>query len=183
MQTIETPRLIIRKFSPDDWQSLKALIVWYNSSHYAVYDHRWPTSDRKIKDICRTFVATDGFFAVCLKDSREFVGYISLTPEESDGVYNLGYCFQPQHHGNGYAFESCLALFEYAFNTLDASKIVTGTAAENADACKLLNKLGMEMTGSSKCSFYRDQNGRPIEFMACRYELSGALIKQSGIFN
>ena len=179
MQSIETRRLILRSFSLRDWRYLKALIVWYNASPYAAYDHPWPASDKKIKDLCRSFAATEGFFAVCSRDTGDFIGYVSISPAESQDVLNLSYCFNQQHHGNGYAYESCMALLDYAFVTLKAIKVVTGTASENIPACVLLKKLGFEMTGCAPCSFHKDVHGKPIEFLACRYALSSKRVKQA----
>jgi RimJ/RimL family protein N-acetyltransferase len=142
MPTIETPRLILRSFTLGDWRPLKELIIGFSASPYAVYDHPWPHADRKIKDVCRRFAANEGFWAVCLKGSRDFIGYICLTPEQAPGVFNLGYCFHSPYQGRGYAYESCGALVEHAFQTLLAEKIISGTASENIPSCALLNKLG-----------------------------------------
>ncbi len=171
MTSFETPRLVIRNFKPEDWRLLKELIIWFNASEYAAYDHPWPASDRKIKELCRRFAANGGYFAVLIKSTHDFIGYISLVQTETPGVYNLGYCVNAAFHGQGYATESCRAALRYAFEKLGASKIISGTASENIPSCALLHKLGFKMTGSAVFSFHRDKHGVPIEFLGCQYEL------------
>lgn len=172
MRELNTARLRIRNFVPEDWKPLQDMIVWYMSSPYAAFDHPWPTSDDEIKGICAWFASTDDCLAVRLKDTDTFIGYVGLNPEDQPGVFNLGYCFDVQYHGQGYAFESCKALIDYAFHELKAEKIVTGTADENVPSCKLLVKLGMEKVKSVVASFRNDENGSPIEFSGCAYELN-----------
>ena len=51
MTTIETDRLTIRNFGADDWQDLQEMVIKYQESEYARYDHQWPTCMEEIKDI------------------------------------------------------------------------------------------------------------------------------------
>lgn len=147
------------------------MIIWYMSSPYAACDHQWPTSDVEVEGICAWFASSDDFLAVRMRDNDDFVGYISLNQTEDAGVYNLGYCFNVHYHGQGYAYESCKALVDYAFHDLSAAKIITGTADENIPSCKLLGKLGMIKVENVMASFRNNENGLPIEFCAGVYEL------------
>ena len=51
MNAIETDRLVIRNFVIDDWRDLHEMVVKYQASEYAHYDHQWPTEAEEIKGI------------------------------------------------------------------------------------------------------------------------------------
>lgn len=171
MKTIETSRLIIRNFTLNDWEQLKKIIIQFESSPYAAYDAQWPTSDDEIKKITEWFASGDSYFAVCLKDNGSLIGFIALNKSEDKNEYNLGYRFDFDYHGNGYATESCQAIIEYAFIDLNAERIVTSTALENQPSCNLLYKLGMRKISERVGSFKKDLNGKPIEFLGADFEL------------
>ena len=168
---IETPRLLLRGFMHSDWRALQQLILWYSSSPFAAFDHPWPTSDSRIKEICRWFSASESFRAVCLKENGSFIGYISLSPTDEAGVLNLGYCFHGLYHGRGYALESCRAVIKEILNVSSISKIETGTARDNIPSCRLLEKLGFDLTRSEECAFQTDDKGNRLTFLGDIYEL------------
>lgn len=173
MDPIETERLTIRNFRKDDWEDLREMILQYESSEYAVYDHQWPTSEDELKGIADWFSKGDRFLAVCLKRTGRFIGLVSLNEDGcQEEVYGLGYILNFDYHGRGYATEACKAVVDYAFAGLGAERVVTGTAAANRPSCRLLERLGLKRMGESTGSFRRSPDGKPIEFTAFTYALS-----------
>jgi RimJ/RimL family protein N-acetyltransferase len=170
---METDRLVIRNFSIDDWQDLQEMIIQYQASEYAIYDHKWPTSTEEIKGIAKWFADGDSYLAVCLKNTRKLIGFVSTNQNKKEGSLDvsLGYCFNFNYHGKGYATESCQALIDYAFEQLGADRIVTGTAAANHPSCQLLKRLGLKKTGESTGSFWNTPDGKPIEFLGFSFAL------------
>ena len=114
MTTIETKRLIIRNFKTSDTETLLEMILQYEASEYAVYDQPWPVSPEEIKGVTEWFASRDSYLAVCLKDTQRFIGFVALNPEQKEGCheYNLGYIFNSNFHGKGYATEACHAVIE-----------------------------------------------------------------------
>lgn len=178
MREITTPRLRIANFSPEEWKDLQRMIIWYMSSPFASFDHQWPVSDEEMKGICTWVASTDDFLAVRLREDNRFIGYVCLSPTGEEDTYNLGYCIHGPFHKNGYAYESCQALVDFAFRKLGAKKIISGTADENRPSVKLLKKLGFSVTGSTTGSFRQDEEGKPIEFTGCEYALVNSKISQ-----
>lgn len=174
MNPIETERLVIRNFDVDDAEALHDMIVQYQASDYAPYDQPWPTSPEEIKGITEWFASGDHFLAVCLKESGQFIGFVALNPEEAEGspAYNLGYVFDFQYHGHGYATEACRAVLDRAFGPLQAARVISGTAAVNRDSCRLLERLGFRKTGETTSSFTTNDEGKPIEFPGYIYAIS-----------
>ncbi len=174
MVTLETKRLIIRNFKIDDCEALHEMIVQYEASELAAYDQQWPTSEQEIKGITQWFASEDHFLAVCLKDTSEFIGFVALNPEEGEASreYNIGYVFNSDYHGHGYATEACKVVLDRAFGQLQATRVITGTAALNQNSCRLLERLGFQKIGEKLSSFKNAEDGTPIEFLGCVYALS-----------
>ena len=174
MTRLETERLIIRNFRSDDWEALHTMINQYAASKFAAYDHQWPTSPEEIRQIAAWFAGGDDYLAVCLKESGRLIGLVSLSPEQpADGrEFNLGYMFNFDYHGHGYATEACRAVIGHAFTHLQAQRVITGTAAANRASCRLLEKLGFRKTTARIGSFGSRQDGKPLEFLGYRYVLA-----------
>ena len=117
MTTLTTERLVIRNFTIDDASALREIILQYQASEYAVYDLAWPTSVDEIRGVAEWFASGDTFLAVGLRESGGLNGYVALNPVEEasvqdhgpNHVYGLGYCFNFDYHGRGYATEACRA--------------------------------------------------------------------------
>ena len=174
MIPLETERLVIRNFETSDWGYLHEMIIQYEASEYAAYDQSWPTSPEEIKGVVEWFSSGDNFLAVCLKDRGQFIGFVALNPEQSDEnpAYNLGYIFNYNFHGKGYAAEACRAVLSRAFGRLSAERVVSGTAAVNQASCRLLERLGFRKISQSVGSFRTAANGEPVEFLGYQFALT-----------
>jgi len=180
--TLTTERLVIRNFSVDDAPALREIILQYQASEYAVYDHAWPTSVDEIRGVAEWFASGDTFLAVCLRERGKLIGYVRLHPVEEVGaqdhqpcqVCGLGYCFNFDFHGRGYATEACRAALGRAFDELGADRVTAGTAAANAPSCSLLARLGFRRAGEHPASFRTNPDGTPIEFLAYSFALGRA---------
>ena len=146
MIPLETDRLIIRNFRPDDWQELQELAIEYRASKWAKYEEPWPTSDEEVKGMATWFAGGDGYLATCLKSTGKLIGLVAIDRrnEQAEHVHNLGYVFHPGYHGQGYATEACHAAMAHVFGSLAADSILTGTNPENAESIRLLKKLGLK---------------------------------------
>lgn len=49
MIMIETERLCIRNFTPEDWQAIQAVIVHDQASESAKYEPPWPTATEEVQ--------------------------------------------------------------------------------------------------------------------------------------
>jgi [ribosomal protein S5]-alanine N-acetyltransferase len=182
MMALETERLIIRNFKISDWEALHEMIMQYEASGLAAFDQPWPTKPEEIRGVAEWFAGGDSYLAVCLKDSGRFIGFVGLSPEQKEDCreFNLGYIFNFDYHGKGYATEACRAVLKRAFEDLQADQVITGTAAANVSSCKLLEKLGFHKTAENTGSLRNDENGKPIEFFGYSYALTRDEWKAAG---
>ncbi len=166
MTPMETERLIIRQFAEGDWPGLHEMIVRYHEFENAAYDptHPWPTAPEEIRKIAAWFASGESYLAVCLKDTGRFIGFVCLNPLEKEGSreYNLGYIFDSNYRGQGYATEACRAMLGRAFGELQADQVVTGTATSNVPSVRLLHRLGFRSTGEGRFALSRDEWERGI---------------------
>jgi RimJ/RimL family protein N-acetyltransferase len=159
MITIETDRLTIRNFGPDDWQDLQEVAVQYRASEWAKYEDPWPTSTAEVKGMVERFAQGDDYLAACLKATGKLIGLIAIErrKDQEGAVHNLGYVFHPGYHGHGYAAEGCRAAMEYVFGQLAADGILTGTHPDNASSVRLLKKLGLGEIGRGEFAISKEE--------------------------
>jgi len=169
---IETDRLIIREFELNDWCDLQQMIIQKEASKYAVYDHQWPVSDEEIKRIIKWFVDKPNYFAICTKEPK-LIGYVLLIDTENADEIDMGYCFNEDYMGKGYATEACTVLITYAFDKLKVKKVICNTAQKNVPSCNLLTRLGMTKVAELPDTTLRnDEQGNPITFLGVRYVMT-----------
>ena len=170
MISINTARLVIRNFVPDDWRGLQEIILDKESSAYAIYDYPFPTSDKAVQEITGKFAQGDDFLVVYALSLHKIIGYIAINAETGD-ARNLGYAFHSAYHRQGFAGEACTAVINYVFRTQGVEKFTSGTANLNHPSYSLLVKLGFRKTGESITSFRTAPNGKPIEFTGSSFLL------------
>lgn len=157
MISLQTERLVVRNFTPDDWPALQTVIVAYQVSDSAQYEDPWPTSDEKVQGIASWFASGDDYLAVCLKEEGTLLGMVAINrrTDQEAPVYNLGYVFHPGYAGQGYATESCRAAMGYLFDELGAEGILTGTHPDNKPSVALLKRLGLHAVGDGEWALSR----------------------------
>ncbi|MBR6897473.1 MAG: GNAT family N-acetyltransferase [Lachnospiraceae bacterium] len=103
---------------------------------------KFETSRRIFADSMReSFAVFDmGTWGIFKKDTREMIGYLSLTPQE-DGV-GLGYCVMSSHRRRGLGAASCRALLEYAREELGARRFIIRCNTDNEASAGLARRLG-----------------------------------------
>ncbi|WP_411680318.1 GNAT family N-acetyltransferase [Clostridium thailandense] len=83
------------------------------------------------------------YWPIYLIDSNENIGCCGLRPYDFDkNIFEMGIHLKSKYWGNGFASEACLALIEYAFNTLRVDGLFAGHNPKNIASSKLLKKLG-----------------------------------------
>jgi [ribosomal protein S5]-alanine N-acetyltransferase len=154
--TLQTERLRLRNFRPEDAPALRQSVLRYQATPYAAYDQPWPTSEAEIAGVVAWFASADQYLAVCRRDTGCYLGFVCLNPEESAGgrTYNLGYIFDTEYQGHGYAGEACRAMLDHAFRDLDAAEVVSGTPVEHARSVRLLHRLGF-VQPDAQVGFFR----------------------------
>ena len=174
MIRIETERLLIRNFTPEDWKDLLEISQKYEKTEMAKYDQQFPQTEEDMKHIVNWIAKGDGFAAVVLRENPKVIGLLQFQRRgeiKKEIVHGFGYVFNSDYQGNGFATEASKEILNFVFKEFKAKRIVAGTAAVNTKSCKLLERLGFREIKRKKASFRKDSKGNPIEFIASEYEL------------
>ncbi|MDY5956799.1 MAG: GNAT family N-acetyltransferase, partial [Frisingicoccus sp.] len=107
---IETPRLILREFVPEDLAGLYRLYEESDTRYIEPLAKDPEEELEKLKSYIHYIYGFYGFglWAVCLKESGELIGRCGLQVEliGDEGEYELGYMVSGKYTGCGYASEA-----------------------------------------------------------------------------
>ncbi|MDQ0806222.1 GNAT family N-acetyltransferase [Priestia megaterium] len=177
MKKIETDRLIIRNFYKADSRGLLEYLA--NPRVSCFLEDKVQTMEEAALKIQKRG-EDDSIIAVCLKESDYLIGEIFYLKEEPD-TYSIGWHFNAQYEGKGYASESVKAFLKYLFTQKDARRVYAYVEEDNYKSQKLCKKLGMRKEGCfvEFISFTTYKDGTP------KYEntLQYALLKNEWIKN
>lgn len=125
-----------------------------------------PISVGEAKILCRERSKGTEFLAAALKsDSLKLVGHVSFIQEGPRHflTWEIGFIFNPAYQNKGYATEASRAIIRYAFDKMEAHRIVAYCSTENAASWKVLEKCGMKLEGTRRQNAYfqLDENGQP----------------------
>ncbi|MBJ3783956.1 GNAT family N-acetyltransferase [Devosia sediminis] len=82
--------------------------------------------------------------AVELREDKHLIGEVSLIWRSAEARQGeLGWIFDPQFHGRGYATEATNALLDLGFGSADLHRIFARCAARNDPSWRLMERLGM----------------------------------------
>lgn len=151
---LETPRLLLRRFTEADVDSLASLhgdpaVMRYIDGPRPV--PRAVVADETLPAILREYdQLPEGFggFVAVLRSTGDFVGWFALRPANSvglDGGTELGYRLLPVHWGHGYATEGARALVDSAFADLGVDRVVATTMTVNVGSRRVLEKAGLRL--------------------------------------
>ena len=145
--------MIVRDFIPEDATDLQEILGDDETMKNCEPAYDFEKTQEFLTSFC---IGRKGAVAAVHKESGKMIGYI-LFNEMNEGIYELGWFFNRSFWRQGYAYESCKAVIDFAFKGLSAHKIF----AETTDTVKsvgLMRKLGMQLEGIHR-SQTKDLNG------------------------
>lgn len=138
MEQLQTRRLLIRPFRPEDAPALQEIFGDGPTMEYIEPPYTQEQTTEFLESFC---IGRQGAVAAVLPDSGKLIGYLLFKPLEPQ-VYEIGWIFHRRFWGNGYAFEACKALIRYAFETLCIQRLLAETT-DPVRSASLMCKLGM----------------------------------------
>lgn len=146
MSVIETDRLIVRTFAPDDVTAWLAIVTQPEVRQYL------PLATAPTLELVRAGVERqvdeqqrEGFssWAILRKSDDALIGRCGLhrLPE---GYVEIAWIFDPAVWGQGYATEAATAGLNYGFTTVGLSKIYALIDPRNAGSMAVAYRVGMQ---------------------------------------
>ena len=148
---IETERLLLRPLDPAT--DVDALYAYQSREDVCRYIPYPPLSRDQVAERladpkrASSTIEEQGQFAhlaVVVRETGQVIGDVLLiyvSAEHRTG--EIGYAFNPDHFGHGYATESCRALLRLAFEDMDLHRVIARIDARNEASAAVLRRLGM----------------------------------------
>ena len=148
MDSIETPRLFLRQWTPEDREPFYRI-----NSDPRVMEHFPGTLSRSESEQLivgiESHFARHGFglFAAELRETRQFIGFIGISIPAFDAPFmpavEIGWRLDPAFWNRGLATEGARAVLRYAFDVLELKEVVSFTVPDNFASRRVMEKLGM----------------------------------------
>ena len=160
-QTIiaETERLILRRYEKEDLQDL---FEYLSDREVVKYEPYQPMTLDEAKENLAWRIGTDEMVAVELKASHKMIGNVYMGRRDFEAL-EIGYVFNRDYWGHGYAAESCAALIRQAFSN-GIHRIYAECDPNNQSSWKLLEALGFQREAHFRKNvyFWKDEAEKAI---------------------
>lgn len=150
MLTLDTPRLYLRPWVPEDYAPFRALNADPDVMRFFPACLSTAESDAMADEIIRRFERQKAFglWVAEEKSSGEFTGFVGLNipsaPFDFSPCTEIGWRLAKRFHGKGYATEAANVVLHHAFMTLNMPEIVAFTAKVNLPSERVMVKAGMQ---------------------------------------
>ena len=110
---IETKRTVLRDFRVEDVDDLQEILGDEQVMEYLEPPYSRERTERFLRDFCM-----DGRNALAVEHlaSGKMIGYVLFKAYGQPEVYEIAWIFNKGCWGNGYAYEACSSIMEYAFS-------------------------------------------------------------------
>src|SRR5215207_7506704 len=148
MVRLETERLLLRDFAPDDWPALHAVESRGDVARYQSFEPRTPEESRAYVTAASedaTQASRETYdLAVILVAENLLIGRCGLGLTNPDlGEAMLWYTIHPSYWGQGYATEAAHRLLAFGFDELRLHRIWADCDPANSASVRVLVKLGL----------------------------------------
>lgn len=147
--SIETMRLILRKFRPDD--TFHMYKNWASDKETLKYLPWGPHSDvnvthRRILSWVENYKQTNVYnWAIYLKSDNQVIGSISVEiTNDKDRSCEIGYCIGKSYWGREIVLEALRAIMHYLSSEVGYKKIIAKHDVLNTASGRVMQKAGMK---------------------------------------
>ncbi len=163
---LTTARLNLRLFRPQD----QADEVRQQQDPQVVRFIREPLTDEQAEAFFEQFTKpyeakVDEWLGICVERLEQpcNIGAISFKIHcDKSAVFEIGYRFNPEFQGQGYAFEAVSNMVQWLFDVAKAHKVMALCDPENHPSYKLMEKLNMQREGCLRQHFKLGQQWRDV---------------------
>jgi len=146
---LETERLLIRDFVPEDWESVHQYACSESVCRYTMWG---PNTEQQTRDYIAQVIAAQTQaprqayeFAVVLREEGRLIGGCGIGLNAPNG--EIGYCFHPGYWGCGYATEAAKAMLQFGFGELHLHRIYATCRPGNTASANVMRRIGMKQEG------------------------------------
>ncbi len=149
MDTLETERLILRKFYISDVDDVYKYAISPNVGPDAGWE---PHKDKEeTMAVILEFISSKEVWAIVKKESNKVIGSIGLHKDvkrEMENAKMIGYVLAEDYWGKGYATEAARRVIQYAFEELGLDLISVYHFPHNKRSKRVIEKCGFKYEGT-----------------------------------
>ena len=148
MDSIETPRLLLRQWRPEDREPFYRINFDPKVMEHFAGTLSREESDQLILSVEAHF-ESHGFgpFAAEFRETKQFIGFVGISIPAFDAPFmpavEIGWRLDPAFWNRGLATEGARAVLRYAFDVLQLKEVVSFTVPDNLASRRVMEKLGM----------------------------------------
>ncbi|HZS09762.1 MAG TPA: GNAT family N-acetyltransferase [Blastocatellia bacterium] len=167
---IETKRLLLRRFTPDDLEAFSLIVGDPEVMRY--YGAGVPLPKHEVSHQLSGLIEKYwqeyrfGRWAIVYKESGDLIGFCGL--RISEGTPELNYLLAKAYWFAGLATEAARACLRYGFEELRLPEVIGIVRPENLASIHVLKKLGMRYAGRQE--WFYDHNFHYYSVSAADYQ-------------
>lgn len=166
-EEIRTPRLILRRWRPEDLEPFAAL-----NADPVVMEHFPSTLSREESDAFARRIEDHfdrygfGLWALEIPGVAPFAGFVGLSVPGFEAHFTpcveIGWRLAAGSWGKGYATEAARAVLAFGFERLSLAEIVSFTAPANERSRRVMERIGMTRNPADDFDHPRLPEGHPL---------------------
>lgn len=154
-KTLETERLILRKFKDEDASDL--FNNWASDSNVTKY-LTWPTHEnldtsKYVIGLWLNEYSNSDHYNWCIeiKESGQAIGSISVVSiDENVEAVEIGYCIGKEYWDKGIVTEAFSSIIKFLFEEVDVKRIVAKHDTNNPASGAVMKKCGLKFEGVNR---------------------------------
>lgn len=149
-EILETERMLVRESTPGDVEEFYRI---YSSPSITYYmEDLFPDREQEMEYMKAYIEQVYGFYGfglwtVIKKDTGQIIGRAGLNVREGYEIPELGFIIDVEHQRQGYGYEVCCNILDYAREKLEFDQVQAFVDKENQASIRLLEKLGFSCKG------------------------------------
>ena len=151
MKTLETERLILRKYTENDFAAVHS---YANYAENTVYMPWGPNTEKQTREFISAAIkqaeenpVKDYQYAIVLKETGKLIGGCEISLNENKDEASLGWVLHRDYWKQGYGTEMGKELLRFGFEELNLHRITANCDADNYGSYRVMERIGMRREG------------------------------------
>jgi RimJ/RimL family protein N-acetyltransferase len=143
--------LLLREFVESDWSGVHEYARLPQVVRYMPWG---PNTEEQTRQVVERYIKSQQEdprlkweFAVTLSQTGRVIGACGLTVNTANRCASIGYVYNPDVWGQGYATEAAGAILDLGFRHLDLHRVIGTCNTNNVASARVLEKCGMRREG------------------------------------
>lgn len=164
-QTINTQRLVLRRFTMEDVQPM--FDTWANDERVTRFltwtPHGTPELTRQLLEAWISCYSKQNYYNWVMELDGSIIGNISVVRIDEHSEYaELGYCMACDYWNRGLMTEAAKAVIDYLFAEVGVNRVTIEHAVKNPGSGRVAQKCGLAYEGTKR-QFFKSISGEFLD--------------------